>query len=55
MCKDLKALIFTATWLWGSGKFDLTLSKCRSLRLGTPSNLKVLDSMRLCNKYLVWS
>ena len=36
--------------LWGIGELDTILGKCESPMLGTPSNLKALDSIRLHKK-----
>ena len=36
--------------LWGIGELDPILGKCESPMLGTPSNLKALDSIRLHKK-----
>ena len=32
---------------WGIGEFDKRSGKCGSLKLGTPPNLKILDSVSL--------
>ena len=36
--------------LWGIGELDSISGKCGSLRLGTPSNLKVNELLRLYKK-----
>ena len=38
---------------WGIGELGPIVSKCGSLRLGTPSNLKVHNLMRLHKKLKV--
>ena len=42
ICRDLKTLTFMTTGLWGIVEFDLILGKCRLLRLGSSSNLKLI-------------
>ena len=50
MCRGLEKLILITMKVWRIEQLGLILIKCRSLRLGTPSSLKVLDSMRLHKK-----
>ena len=53
ICRDLKKLIFVTMAPWGIGELGPIVSKCGSLRLGTPSNLKVHNLMRLHKKLKV--
>ena len=49
-CRGLGKLVFITMELWAIEELDPILRKCGYFRFGTPSNLKVLDSVKLYKK-----